>query len=124
MTSLQIARDFLADVQDALSNVDPAPTVTLSATEALGILGDGQTVLVLDPPRQTFETYNLTENELSLVAVASAEDPIEGWEELEEIVNTLRVPLALDSAEMTMWQGPSGSPWPAALMKTTITTTD
>lgn len=114
------ARLALADTGGAYANA----LVTLDPAEAAGALGSGEPAVVVMPPDSEFPTWTMTEYTWQLVVISPAPEVLDAWPVLSDLIDELREPLELDRAQLTMWQPPTGSPWPCALLTTTTTTID
>lgn len=98
---------------------DPAPLVTLDGEEAGSACGRRPLVLI-QPPRHEFDTYNSSIVRWQVVLVASHPSALEAWPELDRLLEVLRVPLDVDEATPVSFQPPHGPAWPA--LSLTITT--
>lgn len=98
--------------------------VTLDAHEAAATLGGGSPVVVVQPPEATYPTWSMTEFSWQIVLISHHPEVLDAWPLLSDLADELREPLELDRAQLTMWQPPTGSAWPCALLTTTTTETD
>lgn len=117
--SYTTATELQAAAAGALSELDTAPLVTLNGSEANSAVGQVPVVLI-QPPRTTYETHVLSTNEWTVVVVSDCPEPLDAWPQLDALAELLRDPLDVDACAPAHFQPPHGPAWPA--LSLTLTT--
>lgn len=116
MTSaLERAEQLRDDVAGLLAGEGIAAVhVTMDAAEAPNQLAAGQVVVVIEPPRISWQTYTLREYEWTVSVIAGPyTDPLGAWRAMEPVIDALAVPLSIDAAVPSRYAPPNAPQYPA-----------
>lgn len=97
---------------------------TLDPVAASAELGSGQTVILVSPPRTTWETWTVQVHAFEITVISPDLDPLTAWPILDGIADDLSTPLEIDTARLTTWQPTQGDAWPCVHLTLDTTTTD
>lgn len=91
---------------DLLATIDP--------TEAVAALLSDRTVVLVNPPSTTRETWTVQTHTFEVTVISPIQEPLEAWPVLDATADTLADPLGTDTERLTLWRSDdaSGGTWP------------
>lgn len=116
MTSIQRAEDLATEIQHHLDDAALGHPVTAiyDMNRADPVLSAGASLVAVLPPKQTFKTLAITENEWTLLLVAGpVDDHLAAWSKIDRITLALRDPLNIETADPAEYQMKAGPAYPA-----------
>lgn len=113
------AEDLRAEIAGLITGIAKT-TAWLDPIKAGNDLDAGRAVAIIQPPSNDFETFNIVNSEWSVVVAAGpATDYLKAWERMDQLVEAMRVPLGIESAEPSAYRTHGGKEYPAYLVKLT-----
>ena len=119
--SLRTAEALADAAQDALPD---GTVVTLDGDTANARCGQGDPIVLFQPPTVTYETGAVAQQTWTVIVVSSHPTTVPAWLELDDLTAALRDPLDVDEARPAQFQPPQGPPWPAMSLTLTTNTID
>lgn len=122
MTSYPAALAMLATITATATEHEHELLATLDPIEAAAELGSGRTVVLVNPPATTWETWAVQVHAFEVTVISPDRDPLTAWPILDSLADDLATPLAIDTARLTFWQPQTGDPWPCVHLTLDTTT--
>lgn len=121
--NIEDAEELRATISELLAGLTKTAAY-LDPIKAGNDLDAGRAVAIVQPPRIDYQTYTLADVEWSVVVAAGpSADYLRAWARMDAIVEAIRVPLGIDSAEPSAYRTAGGKEYPAYLVKLTMSYT-